>query len=75
MTEENAKTTTSVIVEEKDVCFDAKGRATIENRDANEFIKETLAKEGAIEISAPQRQADVNIILCGSGNNGYCPKK
>lgn len=75
MTEENAKTTNSVIVKEDEVYFDAKGRATIENSEANEFIKETLAREGAIEISAPGRAADVNIILCGSGNNGYCPKK
>lgn len=74
MTEENVKTT-SIIIKEDEVCFDTKGRATIENSEANEFIKETLAQEGAIEISSPGRKADVNIILCGSGNNGYCPKK
>lgn len=69
----------SVIVKEKDVRFDAQGRAIIEDREANRFIKETLAAEGAIEIGAPGR-AGVTNVGCNSGPNCgtinvYCPPK
>lgn len=68
-------TSTSVTVNANEVTFDAKGRATIDNAEANVFIRDTLNSAGAIEIAKPSsRLSDTNIILCGTGNNGYCPK-
>lgn len=76
MEELSADNTSSVTVSSNEVSFDAKGRATINNSEANVFIRDTLNASGAIEILAPGRlSASTNIALCGNGNNGYCPPK
>jgi hypothetical protein len=66
-----------VIVQEDEVCFDAKGQATISNAEANTFIRETLLKEGAIGVTSPAGFKIFGInIFCGSGGtNVYCPTK
>lgn len=72
MTSQNI-TSTGVIVNADEVLFDANGRAIIEDDSANKFIKETLTKEGAIEISAPGREM-LNIICSNGPTNIYCPQ-
>jgi hypothetical protein len=69
-------TETTVIVKETDVQFDSKGRATITDANANQFINETLIAEGAIEISQPGTlRTDINVNCPGCGLNMYCPPK
>lgn len=68
-------TSDSVIVAANQVTFDARGRATIRNGEANAFIARSLNESGAITITEPglRRTADTNIALCGKNNNLYCP--
>jgi hypothetical protein len=70
------ETENTVIVNEADVQFDTKGRATITDANANAFIKETLNAEGAIEIGQPGAlRTDVNVNCTKCATNLYCPPK
>jgi hypothetical protein len=69
-------TESTVIVNEADVQFDPKGRATITDANANAFIKETLVADGAIEIGQPGAlKTDVNVNCNSCATNFYCPPK